>query len=240
MLVIPAIDLLGGRVVRLERGQREHATVYSDDPAGVARGFCDAGATRLHVVDLDGAFGGAPQNQAAIVQVVAAARGRAAVQMGGGLRDLAACAAGFDAGAAAVVLGTAAAKQPQVVRAACARWPGRIVVAVDAKGGLVAVEGWAETTARPAEELAREMVALGAAAILYTDVARDGMRTGPAVEATARLAGAVAPVPVIASGGVAKLDDLRALASAGVPRCIVGRALYERAFTLAQAIAAAA
>jgi len=239
MLVIPALDLLAGRVVRLEQGRAERATVYSDQPAAVARAFAAQGAQRLHVVDLDGAFAGgaASANRAAVAGICAAVGPRVSVQVGGGVRDLLACETLLgQVGAAAVVLGTAAVKSPELVRAACARWPGRVVVAVDARAGRVAVEGWAQETDLDAAALAAQVVAAGAAAVLYTDIERDGLKSGPALEATAELARALAPVPVIASGGVASLDDLRALAAAGVPLCVVGRALYDGSFTLPEAI----
>jgi phosphoribosylformimino-5-aminoimidazole carboxamide ribotide isomerase len=234
--IIPAIDLLGGKAVRLRAGRRDDATVFSDAPWTLAAEFSAAGAARIHVVDLDGAFAGGRRHVAAIDRIVAEAT--APVQVGGGLRDRAAIDAVFAAGAAYAVLGTAAIKQPAVVEAACRAHPGRIVVAVDARDGKVAVEGWVETAETTAVELGRRAAAWGAAALLYTDVARDGMHGGPNVRATAALAEAVS-IPVIASGGVSSLDDLRALAAAGIPFAIVGRALYERRFTLAEAIAAA-
>jgi phosphoribosylformimino-5-aminoimidazole carboxamide ribotide isomerase len=240
VLVIPAIDLMGGQVVRLAEGRRERASVYDDDPAAVARRFCAQGATRLHVVDLDGAFAGRPAQVALVRAIGAAVAGRASLQVGGGVRSLADCAALVEAGAHGVVLGTAAVRDPELVRAACARFSGQILVAVDARDGRVAVDGWTQATEIGPEELATAAARAGASAILYTDIARDGLRTGPAVEATARLTRVLAPVPVIASGGVATTSDLRALAAAGVPQCVVGRALYEGAFGLAEAIAAGA
>jgi phosphoribosylformimino-5-aminoimidazole carboxamide ribotide isomerase len=235
MLVVPAIDLLGGNVVRLVEGKRERATVYSDAPGEIARQFVAAGAKRLHVVDLDGAFAGKLENRRAIGEIV---RAGVPVQTGGGVRDLDACARLFDDGVSRVVLGTAAVKDPAFVEAACARWPGAIVVAVDARDGKVAVEGWAEVTTVDAHELARASIARGAAAILYTDIARDGTGVGPNVTRSAELARALAPAEVIASGGIGALEHLRALARAGVPACVVGRALYERKFTVEEALAA--
>ena len=237
MIILPAIDLLGGRVVRLREGRREEATVYSERPGEVAARFAAEGAERIHVVDLDGAFAGRRENREAVARILASG---ARVQLGGGVRDLDTCAALVEAGVDRVVLGTAMVKSRAMVEAACARWPGRVVVAVDARDGRVAVEGWAEATAIEAGALAREAAAAGCAAILYTDIARDGTGRGPNVPATARLAAALAPVEVIASGGIASLDDLRALAAAGVPAAVVGRALYEGAFTYAEASAAAA
>jgi phosphoribosylformimino-5-aminoimidazole carboxamide ribotide isomerase len=237
MLIIPAIDLLGGKVVRLVEGKRDRATVFADSPAGVARGFVAAGARRLHVVDLDGAFGGRPENRRAIAELTALG---VEVQLGGGVRDFETVERLLGEGVHSVVLGTVAVKRPELVEQACGRFPGRVLVAVDARDGKVAVEGWTQATAVDAEALARRCVRAGAAAILYTDIARDGTRSGPNVEASAKLARALAPVPLIASGGIGSLDDLRALAKAGVPRSVVGRALYEGAFTVEQAIAAGA
>jgi phosphoribosylformimino-5-aminoimidazole carboxamide ribotide isomerase len=235
MLILPSIDLLDGKVVRLREGKRETAVFYPETAGDVARGYVAAGARRVHVVDLDAAFGSG-DNRAALAAILAAG---AEVQVGGGVRDLAAARALVDAGAAAVVIGTSAVKQPDFVRLLCGELPGRVVVAVDARDGKVAVEGWAEATDVDAGELAARAVGWGAAAILYTDIARDGTGAGPNVDATARLARLVHPAPVIASGGIGALAHLRALARAGVPQAVVGRALYERAFTLAEAMAAA-
>jgi phosphoribosylformimino-5-aminoimidazole carboxamide ribotide isomerase len=236
MLVIPAIDLLGGKVVRLVEGRRDRTTVFSDDPGAIAQGFVDAGAKRIHVVDLDGAFAGRPENRRAVSQVIACG---ATVQVGGGIRDLATCERLVAEGVRYLVLGTAAVKQPELVTQLCAELPGRIIVAVDARDGKVAIEGWAEATGVEAFDLAAASVEKGAAAILYTDIARDGTGSGPNVEASARLARTLHPTPVIASGGIGSLDHLRALALAGVPQTVVGRALYDGAFTLAQAFEAA-
>jgi phosphoribosylformimino-5-aminoimidazole carboxamide ribotide isomerase len=234
--VLPAIDLLGGKVVRLREGRREEATVYSDDPGATARELVAGGAARLHVVDLDGAFAGRRVNEAAVRAILAAG---ARVQAGGGVRTLAAVEELLAAGADRVVLGTAMVASRGDVAEACARFPGRIVVAVDARGGKVAVSGWAEETELDPFDLAAEAAELGAAAILFTAIARDGTGVGPDVEATARLARTLHPVEVIASGGVGSLADLRALALAGVPAAVVGRAIYEKKFTVREAIAAA-
>ena len=247
MKIYPAIDLLGGKVVRLHQGERERATVYSDDPAAVVQGFVDAGAERVHVVDLDGAFSGTRAHREVVARMVAAAsagagaRGPGAVplQIGGGIRDQAALDAVFAAGARLAVLGTAAVKNPAFAAAACAAHPGRIIIAVDARDGTVAVEGWVESAGISVRTLAERAVGWGAAGLLYTDVARDGTQEGPDFSNTATLAAAV-PIPVIASGGVATLDDVRALARLGVPAVVIGRALYENRFTVAEAIAAAA
>lgn len=236
MKIYPAIDLLGGKVVRLTEGDRDRATVYSDDPPALVREFAAAGAERIHVVDLDGAFSGQRAHGDVVERLVAATS--APVQVGGGIRDRASLDAVLGAGAGFAVLGTAAVKDPDFARAACAAYPGRVVIAVDARGGVVAVEGWVEASELSALELASRAADWGAAGVLYTDVARDGTQTGPDLSVTAALAEAV-NVPVIASGGVASLGDVRALARAGIPAVIIGRALYEGRFTLAEAIAAA-
>ena len=240
MLIYPAIDLLGGKAVRLREGRREDATVYDDHPEQVAARFCAGGARRVHVVDLDGAFAGRRENLEAVARIVAAcASANVALQLGGGVRDLATCDALVAAGVDRVVLGTAMVKSPAMVTEACRRHPGRIVIAVDARDGKVAVEGWAEATREDAVDLAERARDAGCAAILYTDIGRDGTGRGANVAATARLARALAPLEVIASGGIATLDDLRALAAEGVPAAVVGRALYTGAFSLPEAIVAA-
>jgi phosphoribosylformimino-5-aminoimidazole carboxamide ribotide isomerase len=233
MRIVPAIDLMGGRAVRLRGGRREEATVYSDEPWTVAEKFGRAGATLVHIVDLDGAFAGARRQAAVLERVVRAAR--VPLQIGGGVRTAGDVTELLVLGAAFVVLGTAAVKEPALVELLCGEHPGRIVVAVDARDGRVAVEGWTQTADVTAVELAGRAASWGAAKILYTDVARDGLRTGPNVRATAELAAAV-PIPVIASGGIGSLGDLRALAAAGVAECVVGRALYEGVFTLEEAL----
>lgn len=236
MRVIPAIDLLDGRAVRLREGKKDEVTVYREHPEELVAELAAGGAERIHVVDLDGAFAGARRHADVIARVCAASP--VPVQVGGGIRDAATARAVLDAGAAAVVLGTAAVKSPAMVRALCEALPGRVIVAVDAKDGMVAVEGWVETSDVSAIELGRQAAAWGAAGLLYTDVARDGTGVGPNVAATAALAAGVG-IDVIASGGVATLDHLRALARAGLPAVVVGRALYDKRFTLAEAIAAA-
>jgi phosphoribosylformimino-5-aminoimidazole carboxamide ribotide isomerase len=233
MLILPAIDLLGGQVVRLVEGKREQATVFSDNPGEIARRFVSAGARRVHVVDLDGAFTGKAENRRALEAILAAG---ARVQLGGGVRDLATAERLAQDGVDRLVLGTAAVRDPQVVVDCCRALPGRVVVAVDGRGGRVAVAGWREDTGVDVFDLAIQSVERGAAAILYTDIAVDGTRRGPNVEASAQLAKAIAPTPLIASGGIGSLDHLRALKAAGVPQAIVGRALYEGAFTLEQAL----
>ena len=236
MIVIPAIDIMGGKAVRLVRGARESATVFSDEPWLLAEQLTTGGVERLHVVDLDGAFAGAPVSRLFIERILGSAK--VPVQVGGGLRDRATVESALASGARWAVLGTAAVRSPDLVREICRAFPGRIIVAVDAIGGMVAVEGWTEASSVSAVDLGTRAADWGAAALLYTDVARDGTGTGPAVDSTAGLAQAV-PIPVIASGGVGSLDDLRALAAARIPMVVVGRALLERRFTLEEAIEAA-
>jgi phosphoribosylformimino-5-aminoimidazole carboxamide ribotide isomerase len=236
MIIVPAIDLLGGRAVRLKEGRRDDATVFSERPWELAGSFAQAGAERIHLVDLDGAFAGEPRQFDMIRRLLEAAH--LPMQVGGGIRDEAAVDAVLDAGARWAVLGTAAVKDPALVERVCKRHADRVIVAVDARDGRVAVEGWTATSDIDAIDLARRAAGWGAAKILYTDVSRDGLRGGPNVAATARLQAALGDVPVLASGGIGALADLRALAGAGVRECIVGRALYDGVFTLAQAIAA--
>ena len=236
MQVIPTIDLLGGRAVRLVEGNREEPTVFHERPTELVAAWAAAGATRLHVVDLDGAFAGARKHGDIIARMCAASP--MPVQVGGGLREEAEAWDVLDAGARWIVLGTSAIKDPALVERLCRAFPDRVIVAVDARAGLVAVEGWVETSTVTAIELGRRAAGWGAAALLYTDIARDGTGRGPNVAATAALAAAV-ECEVIASGGVSTLDHLRALAAAGVPAVVVGRALYDQRFTLAAALAAA-
>ena len=239
MLVFPAIDLLGGRAVRLLQGKRDSATVYSHEPWKVAEAFAAAGAPRLHVVDLDAAFSAGKENNHAVIQRITAAS-TMEVEIGGGVRTIADCEKLFQLGARYAVLGTAAIKTPEMVEEACKRFPRRIVVAVDARGGKVAVEGWQEDSTIDALEIGETVARAGAAAVLYTDIARDGMRTGPDLEATARLARRITPCPVIASGGVANIDDLDAVRASGAFAVIIGKAIYEKAFTVDEAIRRAA
>ncbi len=227
MILYPAIDLKDGACVRLLRGDMARATVYADDPAAQARSFAQAGCQWLHVVDLDGAFAGRPVNRNAIEAIVAAVD--VPIQLGGGVRDRATLEAWLAAGISRVVLGTAAVRDPAFVEAACASHPGRVAVGIDARGGRAAVDGWAETSDVPALDLARRAAEAGAAAIVYTDIARDGALEGPNLAATRAIAQAV-DIPVIASGGVAALDDLaalKALEGDGVAGVIVGRAFYD-------------
>jgi phosphoribosylformimino-5-aminoimidazole carboxamide ribotide isomerase len=239
--LIPAIDLLGGRCVRLAQGRYEEATVYGDDPAAVAARFASYPLRRLHVVDLDGARAGAPANAAALRAILAAAKD-VPVQVGGGMRTLAHLEERLALGVDRAVLGTAALRDPSLVREAARRHPGRIAVGIDAREGRVAVQGWLESSDVAAVDLARRFEDAGVAAIVYTDIARDGMGTGPNLEQTAALAAAVS-IPVIASGGVGSEDDVRrscALAERGVAGLIVGRALYTGALDLGRALEIAA
>ena len=234
MIVFPAIDLKGGQVVRLAEGDMARATVYGDDPAAQARAFADAGATHLHVVDLDGAFAGNSVNGAAVASVIAAFPGK--VQLGGGIRDRAGIERWLGLGVARVVIGTAAVKNPKLVRAAAGDFPEQIVVAVDARDGFVATEGWADVSTLTVVDLARRFEDAGVAALLFTDVGRDGLLKGCNVEATTALARAVA-IPVIASGGVAGIEDIEALVGQpGIEGVITGRALYDGRLDLAEAI----
>lgn len=236
MLVIPAIDLLEGRAVRLAEGDRERVTVYSETPWTLVDDFADAGATRIHVVDLDGAFAGRPVQRDLIARIATAARCRKVeIEVGGGIRDAQAVHDLFELGVDYVVVGTLAVREPDAVAALCGHYPGKIVVAIDARDGQVAVEGWTETSAVTAADLAEQAAGWGAGALLYTDVARDGLQVGANVEATAQLQSRV-EIPVIASGGVGTLDDLRALKSAQVRAVVMGRAIYEGSFTVKEAI----
>ncbi|MEM7410128.1 MAG: 1-(5-phosphoribosyl)-5-[(5-phosphoribosylamino)methylideneamino]imidazole-4-carboxamide isomerase [Myxococcota bacterium] len=236
--VIPAIDLLGGECVRLAQGRYDAATVYEADPARAAARFAEQRIRRLHVVDLDGARDGKPTNRAAIAAIVGAV-GDIPVQLGGGLRNLESVVAALDTGVQRVVLGTAALRDPDLVREAAKRFPGQIVVGLDAKDGRVSVEGWLETGEALVADVARRFEDAGVAAIVHTDIARDGMLTGPNLEATAALADAI-EIPVIVSGGVSSVEDLEAAAresARGIAGAIVGRALYTGDVDLATALA---
>lgn len=235
MILYPAIDLKDGQCVRLLRGEMDAATVFSDDPAAQAAAFEAAGCRWVHLVDLNGAFAGRAVNGAAVEAILS--RISVPCQLGGGVRDMGAIERWLGAGVARVILGTVAVRDPDLVRAAARAFPGRIAVGVDARGGMVAVEGWAETTDIAAVDLARRFEDAGVAALIYTDIDRDGAMQGPNVEATAALARAVA-IPVIASGGVSSYDDLRALKSCGAPLdgVISGRALYDGRIDVAQAV----
>ena len=232
MKLYPAIDLLGGKAVRLEEGRRDRATIFHDDPPQLVAELARGGADRLHVVDLDGAFAGAPQQQAIVRKIIEASP--LPVEVGGGIRDRAAIERVVELGAAFVVLGTAAVRSPALVEEACRAHPGRVIVAVDARNGVVAVDGWTASGDVTAIELGKRAASWGAAALLYTDVSRDGLHVGPNVEVTAELARAV-DCEVIASGGVGTLDHLRRLRDAGIAAVVVGRALYDRHFTVDEA-----
>jgi phosphoribosylformimino-5-aminoimidazole carboxamide ribotide isomerase len=239
LTLYPALDLKDGACVRLRRGAMDEATTYSNDPAAQAVAWQAQGATWLHVVDLNGAFAGRSVNQAAVDAILAAAT--VPVQLGGGIRDMAGISRWLAAGVRRVILGSAALKHPALVFEACRAFPGRIAVGIDAKAGMVASEGWAEISAIPAGDLAKRFEDAGVAAIIYTDIGRDGMLAGLNLVQTVDLASRIS-TEVIASGGVGSLNDLQALKSvagpAGIAGVIVGRALYEGAFTLAEALAA--
>jgi phosphoribosylformimino-5-aminoimidazole carboxamide ribotide isomerase len=237
MEVIPALDLLDGKAVRLRQGRYDEATIYDEHPHVLAAEWSGR-VRRLHVVDLDGARGGRPQQRILVRKVVASFG--AGVQVGGGVRSMAAVNAYFDLGVDRVVLGTAAIRDPDLVREASEAYPGRIVVAVDARDGNVATDGWIDQSGQRAIDVVRSLAKLGLAAVLYTDIDRDGTEVGPNVDATAMLA-RDAGVEVIASGGVGTLEHIAALAKAGpgVVGVIVGRALHEKRFTLEDATAAA-
>jgi phosphoribosylformimino-5-aminoimidazole carboxamide ribotide isomerase len=230
--LLPAIDLIDGRAVRLEEGRRDRVTVFHERPVELVGELARGGADRLHVVDLDGAFAGAPQQHALIREIVRASP--LPVEVGGGIRDRAAIDAVLALGAQFVVLGTAAVRSPALVEEACRAHPGQVIVAVDARDGVVAVDGWTASGGVTAIELGQRAAAWGAAALLYTDVARDGLHVGPNVEMTAQLARAVS-CEVIASGGVGRLEDLARLREAGIAAVVVGRALYDRRFTVEEA-----
>lgn len=238
-VLYPAIDLKGGQVVRLKRGDMAQATVYADDPGAQAASFATQGFAWVHVVDLDGAFAGKPANVEAVKRIIAAVPGLS-VQLGGGIRDMATAEAWLAAGVTRIILGSAAVKDPDFARAACRAFPGRVALGIDARDGFVATEGWAETSSTTAVDLAKAFEGSGAAAIIYTDIARDGMLSGVNVTATAALARAVT-MPVIASGGVASTDDIVALKAEGVVAgAILGRALYDGRVEPAAALALAA
>jgi phosphoribosylformimino-5-aminoimidazole carboxamide ribotide isomerase len=225
LTLYPAIDLKAGAVVRLRRGEMDQATVYNADPAAQAASFAAAGFAWLHVVDLDGAFAGTPVNAEAVRAILAAAPALS-VQVGGGIRDLPTIERWLSVGVRRVILGTAAVKQPALVRQACRLHPGRVVVGIDARDGFVATEGWAATSGMTALDLARAFEDAGVAAIIHTDIARDGMLAGLNIDATAELAQALA-TPVIASGGLAAIEELAQLAPRGIAGAILGRALYD-------------
>ena len=237
MIVIPAIDLKDGVCVRLEQGLMDKDTVFNDNPAAQALDWQNQGAEMLHIVDLDGAFAGEPKNRSVIEAIVKSIN--IPSQLGGGIRDMATIEAYLAMGLSRVIIGTAAQRNPELVREACAKFPGQIVVGIDAKSGMVAVQGWAEVTGITAVDLARKFEDCGVSAIIYTDISRDGMMQGPNLEATKALAEAV-NIPIIASGGLSTLKDienLMAIESFGVTGVITGKAVYTGSIKLAEAIA---
>jgi len=239
VIIYPAIDLKEGRCVRLRRGAMDAATVFNADPAAQARSFAASGCHWLHVVDLDGAFAGKPMNRAAVEAILAAVA--IPVQLGGGIRDLTTIEAWLAAGVKRVILGTVALRNPSLVREACRLFPDRVAVGIDARGGRVAVEGWAETSEITARELALRFEDAGVAAIIFTDIERDGMMEGANVDQTAALARQL-KTPVIASGGISSLADIEALKAHerdGVAGAILGRALYDGRISLEAALALA-
>ncbi|MBS3733045.1 MAG: 1-(5-phosphoribosyl)-5-[(5-phosphoribosylamino)methylideneamino]imidazole-4-carboxamide isomerase [Desulfobacterales bacterium] len=238
MIVIPAIDIKGGKCVRLLQGEMNRETVFSDDPASMAEKWIRAGAELIHVVDLDGAVEKRPRNLEAIGRIVEAA-GAVPVQVGGGIRDAETLEMYLDRGVGRAVIGSVAIYDPDMVKAACKRYPGRIVLAIDARNGRVAIEGWTQTTEMSAADLARQFEDSGVAAINFTDIERDGMQTGPNISAIREFARAI-NIPVVASGGVSSLADIKRLADLepdGVVGVITGRAIYDGSLDLQSALA---
>lgn len=236
MLLIPAIDLKDGKCVRLRQGRMDDATVFSDDPLEIAQRWVDAGAQRLHIVDLNGAFAGTPVN-AAVIQQICEAFPDLPIQVGGGIRDEDTVQAYLDLGVSFVIIGTKAVSAPHFINDLCMEFPGHIIVGLDAKDGKVAIDGWSKLSHHNVQELALRFERDGVAAIVYTDIGRDGMMNGANVEATVELARAVT-IPIIASGGVSSMDDIKALCAVegeGVMGAIIGRALYEGSIDLAKA-----
>ena len=241
MLIIPAIDLKDGRCVRLQQGDMDSATVFSDNPAAMARHWADQGARRLHIVDLNGAVAGKPKNEKMIREMIAAVGDTLPIQLGGGIRDLDTIESYIDAGVGYVIIGTAAVKNPGFLHDACYAFPGHIIVGLDAKDGKVAVEGWSKMTGHDVVDLGKKFEDYGVEALVYTDIGRDGMLTGVNVEATLKLAQAI-KIPIIASGGLSSVKDVQAvckLVPEGIIGAIAGRALYEGKLDFKKAQAAA-
>ena len=239
MIIYPAIDIRGGRCVRLTEGRFDAETVFADDPAQMALKWAGMGAEFLHLVDLDGALAGEGKNVPVIERILKSVN--IPVQLGGGIRNLATIEKLLDLGVTRLILGSAAVKNPELVQEACKKYPGHIAVGIDAKNGEVAIEGWGQGSGVAATELAKKMASFGVETIIYTDISRDGMLSGVNVEATAALARACG-VPIIASGGVASLDDIRrvkAVEGDGVQGCIIGKAIYTGAVDLKEALALA-
>ncbi len=236
MLLIPAIDLKEGQCVRLRQGKMEDDTVFSDDPVAMASKWVEAGARRLHIVDLDGAFAGKPKN-AEVIHAIAEAHPDLRIQIGGGIRDEDTIAGYLDAGVSYVIIGTKAVQEPHFINEVCAEFPNRIIVGLDAKDGKVAVDGWSKLSKHDVIDMAQRFEQDGVEAIVYTDISRDGMMQGVNIESTVKLAQAV-HIPVIASGGITNMDDIRALAAVedeGIMGAITGRAIYEGTIDLAEA-----
>jgi phosphoribosylformimino-5-aminoimidazole carboxamide ribotide isomerase len=241
MLLIPAIDLKDGHCVRLKQGDMADATVFSEDPAAMARHWIDQGARRLHLVDLNGAFAGKPKNEAAIRAILEEVGDEIPVQLGGGIRDLDTIERCLDDGIRYVIIGTAAVKNPGFLHDACGAFPGHVIVGLDAKEGKVAVDGWSKMTGHDVVDLAKKFEDYGVEAVIYTDIGRDGMLTGVNVEATVRLAREL-KIPVIASGGIASIADIEQLLpyeKEGIIGAIAGRALYEGKLDFKAALKAA-
>jgi len=241
MLIIPAIDLKDGRCVRLQQGDMETATVFSEDPVEMARHWAAQGARRLHIVDLNGAVAGKPRNEKVIREMIGAVGDTLPIQLGGGIRDLDTIESYIDAGVGYVIIGTAAVKNPGFLHDACYAFPGHIIVGLDAKDGKVAVEGWSKMTGHDVVDLGKKFEDYGVEALVYTDIGRDGMLTGVNVEATLKLAQAI-KIPIIASGGLSSVKDVQAickLVPEGIVGAIAGRALYEGKLDFKKAQAAA-
>jgi phosphoribosylformimino-5-aminoimidazole carboxamide ribotide isomerase len=237
MLIIPAIDLKDGKCVRLKQGAMDKVTVFSDDPAAMAAQWLKLGARRLHVIDLNGAAAGRPKNEQAIKAIVDAVGGKLPIQLGGGIRDLDTIERLIDSGVSYVIIGTAAVKTPGFLHEACSAFPGHVLVALDAKDGKVAVDGWSKLTGHEVLDLAKKFQDYGVEAIIYTDIGRDGMMTGVNIAATVALAKEIT-APVIASGGINGLDDVKALCQVereGIVGAVTGRAIYEGKLDFAKA-----